>query len=267
MRNADATEDARVEASLKKAIALNPRFAPAYDLLAQFYDIHREHTREAHMLEAQAISLEPDNVQYRLDAAAGLANHQDFDNALRVLDAARHVARNHAAMAMIDLETGRIRAVQAMMERAQRENSGPAGGGDAKESAGRAPYRGLMQRVPSRAVVTKRQGSGPELNLVTKAPDYPSGPPAGAKQMVMGVVTQASCYYPAMLVLTVDAGGKTLTLYRDNYFHVRYSAVGVTIHGDLHPCTDLVGKRARIGYAEVKDAKAAGQILAVELLK
>lgn len=267
MRNADATEDAKVEASLKKAMALNPKFAPAYDLLARFYDIHQVHEHAAHMLEAQAISLEPDNVQYRLDAAEGLANHEDFANALRVLEAARHVARNHAAMTLIELETGRIRAVQAMMARAQGENGGLAGGGEAKESAGRAPYRGAMQRVPSRAVVTTKEGSGPELNLVTRAPDYPIGPTTGAKHTVMGVVRQASCYYPAMLVLTVDAGGKTLTLYRDNYFHVRYSAVGVTIHGDLHPCTDLVGKHAQIGYAEVKDAKAAGQILAVELLK
>ena len=260
MRNADETEDTAVEASLRKAIKLNPRFAPAYDLLAQFYDIHQEHEHEAHLLEAQAISLEPENVRYRLNAAAGLANQQDFDNALRVLEAARHVARNHAAMAMIEAQTIRIRSMQEMMARAHSEVTGVS-------HEGRAPYPGGWRRVPSRAVVTTKEGSGQTLNLVKKAPDYPGGPPTGAKQTVTGVVTEASCYYPSMLVLTVNVGGKSLIVYRHNYFDVKYSAVGVQIKGDLHPCTDLVGKRARIEYAAVRNAGVAGQMLTVQMVK
>ncbi len=266
MRNADATEDAKVEASLRKAIALNPRFAPAYDLLARFYDIHHEHEREAHILEAQAISLEPENVQFRLDAAAGLANHQDFANALRVLEAARHVARNHAAMAMIEAQTARIRAIQAMMAREQSEEAADAQRNRMayaeQTSGGRRPIAG-----PKPPAAMSKAGSAPMVSLEEKTPQFPVGPPTGAKHTVTGVVTQASCYYPSMLVVTLDAGGKSLVLYRHNYFHVRYSAVGLEIKGDLHPCTDLVGKRARIGYAEVKDRKAAGQILTVVLEK
>ena len=217
------------------------------------------------MLEAQAISLEPDNVQYRLDAAAGLANHKDFDNALRVLEAARHVARNHTAMAMIEAQTMRIRSMQEMMARAQSEEAGVSAEGSA--AAPRATYAGGWQRVPSRAVVTTKQGSGQTLNLVHKAPDYPDGPPTGARHTVTGVVTEASCYYPSMLVLTLDANGKTLVVYRHNYFEVKYSAVGAKIHGDLHPCRDLVGKHARITYAAVEKTGVAGQMLTVMLVR
>jgi tetratricopeptide (TPR) repeat protein len=275
MRNADSTEDAKVEASLKKAMALNPRFAPAYDLLAQFYDIHQEHPHTAHMLEAQAISMEPDNVQYRLDAAAGLANHQDFANALRVLDAARHVARNHAAMAMIEEETARIQTNQAMMARAQSEEAAMRREQAAMGSA-RATYRGQAGSTPEGAkqiggpmppTVMSREGSAPVVSLVEKAPQFPAEPAIGAQHTVVGTVTQVNCYYPTMMVLTLDTGGKTLTLYRDNYYHVTYSAVGVTIKGALNPCTDLVSKHARIAYAEVKDPKAAGQILTLVLVK
>jgi tetratricopeptide (TPR) repeat protein len=275
MRNADSTEDAKVEASLKKAMALNPRFAAAYDLLAQFYDIHQVHEHTAHMLEAQAISMEPDNVQYRLDAAAGLANHQDFANALRVLNAARHVARNHAAMAMIEEETARIEANQAMVARAQSEEAAMRREQAAMGSA-RAQYTGQTGNTsggtkqvsgPMPPTVMSREGSAPVVSLVEKAPQFPAGPPTGAKHTVAGVVTQVNCYYPTMLVLTLDTGGQTLTLYRDNYYHVTYSAVGVTVKGALNPCTDLVGKHARIAYAEVKDPKAAGQIVTLVLVK
>lgn len=265
MRNDDATEDVKVEASLEKAIALNPRFAPAYDLLAQFFDIHQVHEREAHILEAQAIALEPDNVQFRLDAATGLANHQDFANALRVLEAARHVARNHTEMAMIEAQTLRIQSIQTMMARAKSEK--------AAMQENRAAYTGQasgeMKQIqgPMPPTVITKEGSAPVVSLLKKTPQFPAGPPTGAQHTVTGVVTEASCYYPAMLVLTLDADGKTLTLYRDNYFDVRYSAVGLEIKGDLHPCTDLAGKHARIEYAEVKDPTAAGQILTVALMK
>ena len=263
MRNADEAEAAKVEASLRKAIQLNPQFAPAYDLLAQFYDIHQKQEHEAHMLEAHAISLEPDNVRYRLNAAAGLANQQDFDNALRVLDAARHVARNHAAMAMIEAQTMRIRSMQAMMARAK--------SGEAETQGNRPPYTGQamggMRKQPSRIQVTTKQGSGPEVNLVRRVPDFPSGPPTGPRHVVTGVVKESTCYYPSFLVLTLDAGGKSLTLYRHNYFHVKYSLIGVKIKGALHPCRDLVGRHARITYAGVNNSAAAGQILTVQLVK
>lgn len=271
MRNADETEDAKVEASLRNAMHLNPKFAPAYDLLAQFYDIHQEHEHEAHILEAQAISLEPENVQYRLNAAVGLANQGDFANALRVLDTARHVARNHMEMAMIQAQTLRMKQLQQMMQREKKAETGMRADeqvlANGSSQQKRAPYRGLIQREPMQPTVTTKQGSGPVVSLLKKAPEYPGGPPTGARHTVTGVVKEASCYYPSMLVLTVDAGGKSLIVYRHNYFDVKYSAVGVEIKGELHPCTDLVGKRARIEYAAVKKAGVAGQMLTVQLVK
>jgi hypothetical protein len=112
-----------------------------------------------------------------------------------------------------------------------------------------------------------REGSAPVVSLVEKAPHFPAGPATGAQHTVTGTVTQVNCYYPTMMVLTLDTGGKTLTLYRDNYYHVTYSAVGMRIKGSLNPCTDLVGKHARIAYAGVKDPKAAGQILKLVLMR
>jgi hypothetical protein len=37
--------------------------------------------------------------------------------------------------------------------------------------------------------------------------------------------------------------------------------------GDLNPCTDIEGLKAKVGYAEVSDKSIAGQILSVELSK
>jgi hypothetical protein len=40
-----------------------------------------------------------------------------------------------------------------------------------------------------------------------------------------------------------------------------------TPKGDLNPCTDIEGLKAKVEYAEVSDKSIAGQIVSVELSK
>jgi tetratricopeptide (TPR) repeat protein len=77
--------DPAIESSLRTSIKLNPAFAPAYDALAKYYMRDRIKTAEAHVLNNQAIALEPGNVNYRLNAAAVLVNGQQYENAIAVL--------------------------------------------------------------------------------------------------------------------------------------------------------------------------------------
>lgn len=265
MRNRDEAEDTKVEAALRKTIALNPNFAPAYDLLARFYDIHLENEPEAHMLEVKAVALEPENVQYRLNTAVGLANAGDFDNALRVLDTARQVARNHAEMAMIDEISQRVRAEQAMLNRSNSQMMMVQNTHTALGSA-TVPHNGT-ETSPMRAQVTTIEGSKPVISVVSTVPNFPSGPQPGTKHIVNGVIKKSICYDPSTLVLTLDTDGKNLTLYRNNYFHIKFSTLGVQIKDELHPCTEMVGMHAQVTYAEVHNSAAAGQILTIQLTK
>jgi tetratricopeptide (TPR) repeat protein len=91
--DAGSTDDAQIEASLRAAIRLNPQFAPAYDQLASFYGMRREKLSQAHMLNMQAIQLDPGEVRYRLNAANILLEEIRPDDALRVLKQALSAAK------------------------------------------------------------------------------------------------------------------------------------------------------------------------------
>jgi len=106
-------DDARIEASLHAAIALNPTFAPAYDQLASFYGMRNEKLSQAHMLNLQAISLDPGNVRYRLNAANILLEQVKPDDALRDLKQALSVAKTPEETAQVQRRINEIEQDQA----------------------------------------------------------------------------------------------------------------------------------------------------------
>ena len=59
MSQLTTADNKEIEDSLRSAIRLNPRFAPAYDRLAVYYAMRRENLDEGHMLSLQAVQLEP----------------------------------------------------------------------------------------------------------------------------------------------------------------------------------------------------------------
>ena len=86
-------DEARVEASLRSGIKLNPSFAPTYDRLAVFLTTHHGDLQEAHMMGLQAISLEPANVGYRMNVANVLLQMHQSKNAVNVLRLAEKLAK------------------------------------------------------------------------------------------------------------------------------------------------------------------------------
>ena len=84
-----------------------------------------------------------------------------------------------------------------------------------------------------------------------------------------GILRSVHCSYPTVLTLSVDQAGKApaVTLYRNDFNQIEFSATNFTPKGDLNPCTDIEGLKAKVGYAEVSDKSVAGQILSVELTK
>lgn len=107
---AEGSTGDEVESSLRAAIRLNPRLAPAYDGLAVFYGKRQEKLDVAHMLTLQAIQLDPGNVNYRLDAARILMEQQQYTGAVEVLEAAARVARNPLEAAVVERMLERAKA-------------------------------------------------------------------------------------------------------------------------------------------------------------
>jgi len=97
---------------------------------------------------------------------------------------------------------------------------------------------------------------------------YPEGPATGPHHTVSGTLKSVKCIYPSTLALDLDVGGKITTLYSSDYYKLDFYTLNFQPQGDLKPCTDLEGLKARIEYAEVADKSvAAGQMVKVELSK
>ena len=77
--------DVKIETSLRKAIHINPGFAYSYDALALFYSKHNIKLDEAHILELQAIEINPQEVMFWLDNAQILVQQDRYKDAINGL--------------------------------------------------------------------------------------------------------------------------------------------------------------------------------------
>ncbi len=119
--------DPVIESSLRTCMKLNPGFAPAYDALAMYYSTDPAKANEAHLLNLKAISLEPGNLDYRLNAAAVLMNEQQYANAMGVLKEAAHVAKTPEQVATVEARMEQIElynsTIQARTEKVEQHDA------------------------------------------------------------------------------------------------------------------------------------------------
>lgn len=258
MQSSGAQQDPEIESSLRACMKLNPGFAPAYDALAMYYSRDAAKANEAHLLNIQAISLEPDNLNYRLNAAVVLMNEHRYTDAIAVLKAASRVARTPEQVASVQTRIDQLEQYNAAVE--QRRH--------AEEAA--APQT-VSTIVTDTRTMTMTGSDGRKLILRSDAaqqtPKYPTEAPTGPHHTARGILRSVHCSYPTILTLSVDQAGKAVSLYRNDFKQIEFSATNFTPKGDLNPCTDIEGMKAKVGYTEVSDKSVAGQILSVELSK
>jgi tetratricopeptide (TPR) repeat protein len=250
MQSLDHDHDAQIESSLQTAIKLNPGFAPSYDSLAMFYGMRREKLPEAHMLNLQALELEPENLNYRMNTASILAQEEQYISALGVLKAARKVAKTPDQLALVE---DRIAAMEKYQEaekardRSEQAASDGASPGEVK-------------------VFTNTNNQHPHLAAQQDdAAKYPTEEPGKVRHTVQGVIHGVKCSYPSIITLSVNQAGRMVNLYRNDFFKIEFTAANFTPVKDIDPCHGIDGMKARVAYAEVSDKTVAGQILSIEL--
>jgi tetratricopeptide (TPR) repeat protein len=239
----DGDTGPQVEASLRAAIRLNARFAPAYDALATMYGRRRENLDEAHMLSLQAVVMEPGNVQYRIDCANLLMEQQRYDDAVRVLEAARAVAKTPRELEIVEARLGQVQLYQGEMEQAAKQ---------------RTAAQTMREAQSSPGVVTAYQ---------TPVFPHPTEKPHGPTLTAQGVIHGVLCSYPAVIELQVAGPKGMVKLYNNNYYEIEYSASNFTPQGEIHPCSDLEGAKAKVQYFATADKTVDGQIIGIQLSK
>ncbi|HEX8815950.1 MAG TPA: tetratricopeptide repeat protein [Terriglobales bacterium] len=242
----------QVEASLKAAIKLNPAFAPPYDRLAVFYGMRRENLDDAHMLNLQAVQLDPTNVGYRINTASVLLYAERYNDALAVLQNALKMPANPAEIATIQNEIDNIQQVMESRKEAEERNEQIKREMKTELSANPVAETEASQTVDDSA-------PAPAL----KRRDNLQGPRISER----GTIKHVQCSYPANMDFVFDTGGHAIALHSSNYYKISFSALNFTPSSDLNPCSDLEGMRARVEYvAPSGDAKAGG-VIAIEMMK
>jgi tetratricopeptide (TPR) repeat protein len=254
LQSGDREHDEAIETSLRTAIKLNPNFAPSYDTLAMFYATRRQKFDEAHMLNIQAIQIEPENIPYRINAANVLSQQQQYDSAIRVLEAAVPVAKTPDQIAMVQTQIKQLEQFQASLNRAAEQHN---------ETSGTAM---AAQSQEGKTIVFSKV-NGNIIGHSEENPNYPTGDSTGPRHTIKGVLRNIRCSYPTVLALSMDQAGKPITLYTNNYFKVVFTTANYEPEGDIKPCTGIEDMKATVKYAEVTDKNVAGQILAIELSK
>jgi tetratricopeptide (TPR) repeat protein len=246
LQEGDRDHDDAIESSLRTSIKLNPQFAPAHDALAGFYASRRIKLDEAHILNVEAVALDPGNIGYRINGANVLMAAGQPENALRVLDAAAKLAKDPAEIAMIQSTRERIEQFESTRKQAAAQGS---------------VQTTVLTGGKSVAITSTAQPAAPE------PPKYPTEPATGPHHTARGILRNVQCSYPSVIAFSVEASGKKTALYSNNMYKVDYSATNFDPGTNFNPCKALEGMRAVVEYAEVSDKAVAGQILSVLLSK
>ena len=236
------TEQSQVESSLRTSIKLNPNFAPSYDRMGALLAMRHSNLEEAHMMELTATQLDPENFGYRINAANILIQMGRGDDAVRVIKNAMHLASSPQETAMAE------NFLMHVEEYATSQKQRPPSAEQMNPETSSVVSSGSVSQVDAARFVK---------------PDEPT--PTGPHHFLIGVLSHVHCDTPSM-DLDVTSAGKTLGLHANNYFKVEYSALNVSLKGDLHPCTDLEGRSAKVEYVESSNKNAAA-LVAIEIHK
>jgi tetratricopeptide (TPR) repeat protein len=259
MQEGDRNHDATIESSLRTSIKLNPSFAPSYDMLAMFLATREQKLDEAHILNIQAVQLEPENLNYRLNAASVLSQQRQIPGAIGILRLAVGVTKSQAEREMVESRIKQLEQFQASLDRANTQTI--------EVSSRTSTTQTDVAPIDTKKTMVFQRVDGKIIGMSEDTPNYPAGDSKGPQHTVKGILRSIRCSYPNVLALTVDQSGKRTTLYTNNYYKVIFTTANYEPDGDIKPCTGIEDMKASVKYAEVSDKNVAGQILSIELSK
>ena len=239
----NSADDARVESSLRAAIALNPSYAPPFDRLAVFESERHRNLVEARRMAITAVQLDPGNAVYRVNAANVLLQMGRRADAMNELDEALRLAKSPQEAAMI----------QNIVTQAELY-------ANARDAEGEQD-RQLTEEVEANAEAKASPEEGSNIGAEA-AEELPKGP----HRFLVGRLEDVHCQAPG-IDLKVAANGKTMALHSGNYYEIGFSALGFSPKEGFDPCKDLEGKSAKVVYVEASTKSTAAYVVAIELHK
>jgi hypothetical protein len=194
---------------------------------------------QAHMLNLQAVELEPANIGYRLNTAKVLLTMHRESDAHGVLEAALKIATKPEDIAGVQNDLSYVEHIESERREEEAEAS------QAHEDMAEANV------------------SSEHLEIYTPPKEEPL---TGPHRIVSGTVKNVRCHGPASIDMDIDSGGKTISLHSANFYKIKFSSLGYLPKPEFQPCTDLEGLHGKMEYIESTAAKVNG-VIAIELHK
>ena len=249
-RGALAADDRAASiASLERAVAMNPQFAPAYSALASVYSTQPETYEKALQAGVQAVKLEPGNLIYAVNYCYVLLNMGKTADAKKLQERILKAAKTPVEQA--NAET--LRGVLASREDYDHQMAEYQS--HAKQEADEAAAQSQTTHASTRAA----EASATEPTA-TAPPEHVNEP----ELAIEGVIASAECNQdsPGRVTLTINHVGMKFFYSSLSKLQVIGGAEG---KGAPPPCSEWKGKKARIYFYRTKTEHYVGELSTVML--
>jgi len=274
------------EGYFRKAISINPEFAPAYSGLAGVLSMNNETAPTALTLAVKAIELEPGILSHQLVLANVLLRMGRVDMAVRyaekvqaaaetdsermeakrLLDFARRYNENDAGTGNPDNETRKgfrtTRTSRDAEDAAPGEEAARKRRRDAVESALEEAEREEQRILKQRADAYEKRLSIEKEYLAAVNASRSNG-----TVTLEGIVSRVHCFDPAGIELTVESAGAGYRFHIANYYEIRFLAREHKPDGELNPCENLYGSHVDVEYIATPGAAYDGEIQLIGIYK
>jgi tetratricopeptide (TPR) repeat protein len=246
-------ERERVEGYLRKALTIDPDFAPACRMLSVVLAMQQDGLPEALEFARKAASLEPANLSHRIHIGVILI-------AMGKEDEASALAERILAIAKTDEDRLEAESLRSQIKGQRERTLGAQRSATAvEEERQKMEERRLRDEKLEERIRAQEEQRSPAAD--------PAPVKTGSAVKAAGIILSVKCEYPAVMDVVLDSDGKLQKLRADNYYQVQYWAVEAPGKTEFQPCEELDGKQVEIEFLTVSGQAYSGLIKTVAIKK
>jgi tetratricopeptide (TPR) repeat protein len=257
LQNGSVDDLSSAEKQLRKALAINARFAPAYRQLSYVLQRQAKLSEALEMAEKAAL-LEPGVLSHSLNAAGIMAAMGKIDEAHARAQQVLALARTEPDRLQAESLVNRIKSFQE-----QRMSSQGIAGRQYQEPRMRSGQKQQVAKIEEERLRSLDEMESKRKAAAASRANMKTGAPA----KLSGTIRSVKCDYPATLDFVLESKGRQDKLHAENYYQVQYGAVAGAGRTDFEPCSELEGKEVEIDILTVSGQEFSGLIKSVTIVK
>lgn len=260
-RMVGAEEMEETQASLEKAIQLNPNFAPAYAALSSFYLSRSETKQKALDAASRAAQLEPGDLQYALNLGQVLLMLNREPDALALAKQMQAAAKTPAEVQMVQSLQMQINQHKQFADLNRIE---PEEDADDEGSQTVVPHTKAEEETKPTNVdeLEKKPAVKQEPSKAATAPEA-AAPRAPRTYSMMGRLVEVDCSAAPQVSLTLTMASITMRLHAADAAKLEYRVADRSSTAAANPCAKWKGRQAQLTYTLTPGQPYDGEITAI----